>query len=314
MKRVIAFRKQCVRSILALICFFSISPGAFAADKIVRHSFHTGESLHYTFEDTDSVFLIAELDGTLQAGQGYRIQEIQIPVNIQINSVQGELQRRLTLNSSDVLFRESTPPSGLNNASFQSILKFSKLVPSTITYSYETDAKALSELSTIFAKQYGIDPKLAENLAEQIQNDKGASFLYLKMEDVHQMQASVEKIPEGMLPGQASFTDRHNEDGLGGKFIAAPSQLVYEKVVTLNGVRCAYLKSASLGHEFIQEAAGRKTFTNFTFSFHIALEGPHKGLMILGEGQETATVFSKTDSGAVQEQAILQRQFSIRMN
>lgn len=292
-----------------LLLGVTMSLQAYGDDRFHPHQFRSGEVLEYQFEDTDTIFLPRTVDGTTQAGDTYRIQEIHIPVKVEAKVVSGQLLRNLTV--VNATFREGLPPQSLGAKSFEPIGNFSKLIPKSVSFSYPNNRAALDNLESTFRKLYGVQPDKdpAKKFAEQIQSDVGGGFLFFKVQDVLQMQESVETIKDGAEPGQVFFTERHNRDGLGGIFIVAPSQMIYENVVVLNGVRCAYFKSISLGHEYIQKV--RKTFTNFFFTAHVALEGPNKGLLVLGEGQETATVFTNEEKPQVQ--AYVQRQFSIRL-
>ena len=81
-----------------------------------------------------------------------------------------------------------------------------------------------------------------------------------------------------------------------------------------DGVRSGYFKVITLGHQFAPLASpAMKIYTNFFFTVHVALEGPDQGLMLFGEGQETATVLKESGKGKYLPQALLQRQFSIRL-
>ena len=55
-------------------------------------------------------------------------------------------------------------------------------------------------------------------------------------------------------------------------------------------------------------------YANFFFTLHVGLEGAFQGLLLHGEGQETATVFNKdAKTAANKPMAVLQRRFSIRL-
>jgi hypothetical protein len=297
--------------LLSTLTISIVSFSAEAADEFHHHQFKAGEEYQYQFEDTDTVFPATQLDGVVQPGDGYRVQEVHIPVSIEVHQVNNELERQLHF-SRQPEFREGIPPSTLAATPFTPVRNFSKLIPQDLQYSYKNDSAALLTLDSVFAHLYGI--QLASNVPffKQIQDDKGGSFLFFKMQDIHQMQASVEQIREGISPGQTAFTQRHDVPGLGVPFKAAPSQLIFEKVEYLDGTRCGYFKVISLGNEVIQSDTER-TFTNFFYTLHVALEGPHQGQLLLGEAQETANIYAKGGDGSFGLQAVLQRQFSIRL-
>lgn len=264
------------------------------SDVLHHHSFKAGETIGYYFEDTDTVFQAVKQDGTIQAGDAVQVEEIQIPVQVQIISASDGLQRQITI-SPQARYRKSEP-SSLASTPFQLLTKLSSNVPPSFSYTYKDDSDALSHLQSIFAK---------------IRGDDVGNFLFFKTQDIHQMQDSAAKVPDGMIPGQVEFIPRHEMPGLGGKFIAAPAQIIYSGTATFNGVKAAYIKAISLGHEFILPQF--ETFTNFSYTMHIALEGPEQGLMLYGEGQETGTIVTPAGDGNFQPQAMVQRQFSIRL-
>ena len=125
------------------------------------------------------------------------------------------------------------------------------------------------------------------------------------------MLESTENIPNGILPSQTHFTDREDRPGLGGQFTAAASQLVYEGTETFNGEHAALFKVTALGNVFA--IPGLKTYTNFIFSMHVGLRGRHKGILLHGEGTETATVLQPQENTQLTPVAVLQRQFTITL-
>jgi hypothetical protein len=273
-----------------------------ASDVFHHHDFKAGETVKFIFEDTDTIFSAASKDGRIQAGDPSKIQEIQIPVSIGITSKGKELVRTLTI-SPDSQYR-SSDPSNIGRTLFEPLVKLSKIIPSSISYSYKNDTSALDHLQGAFVQILG-------KSIEEIRKDEIAGFLFFKTEDIHQMQESTEKIPEGMAPGQLHVYPGGERKGLGGKFIAAPAQLIYQGTEVFNGTKAGYFKVISLGHEFLLPSM--KTYTNFFFTMHVALEGPRRGLLLFGEGQETATVLKDLGGGKTEPLALLQRQFSIRL-
>ena len=151
------------------------------------------------------------------------------------------------------------------------------------------------------------------------QNDV-STMLFYKTQDIHQMLDSTELIPEGITPGQVHLTPSATTPGLGGVFVGAAEQSIYTGVETFAGQRAAYFKAMALGNHFTPTTPPGSTapsffmFTNFTYTLHVALGGAQRGLLLYGEGQETATVLQNTPGG-VQSQpvAVLQRQFRVRL-
>lgn len=259
-----------------------------------HHEFKVGEVIRYEFEDSDTSFAAVLRDGTIQAGESTAVQEIRIPVAIELLPNDKSLKRKLTI--SPLAQYRTGRPEALAGTPFQPLTKLAANIPPSFAYSYKDDADALSNLQKTF---------------DSIRGSETGSFLFFKMQDVHQMQGSTQKIPEGMTPGQTHFSPGHETSGLGGKFISAPEQLLYQGTEVFDGIRSGYFKSISLGHQFsIQKI---KTYTNFSYSLHVALEGPYKGLLLFGEGQETATVLEENEKGDYKPAALLQRQFSIRL-
>lgn len=293
MARLAASKSFFIPAFVAAAFLGRIPAPAQAEDSIHHHRYAKGERIEYAFEDTDTTFLAALKDGTIQAGEPVGTQEIRIPVSVEISS---DGLRKMTISRS-ASYR-SAPPGDLSASSFTSVSALDKSIPKEISYSYRDDGDALDHLQITFA-------------AIRKSSEVGG-FLFYKMEDVHQMQESAAKIPEGLLPGQEHVSPGHEREGLGGKFVAAPSRTIYQGTETFNGTKAAYLKVISLGHEFV--LPGMKVYTNFFFTMHIGLEGPSQGLLLFGEGQETATVLNEKGKGDYAPQAILQRQFSIRLS
>ena len=259
-----------------------------------HHQYKPGEVLNYSYEDTDTIFSAIRRDGTIQAGDSLLVQEIKIPVKIEILSGKNALERNLTILPL-AEYRQSAP-AALADSPFKALIGLAKNLPRSFSYSYKDDTEALDHLQAIF---------------EKVRKDEVGKFLFFKMQDIHQMQESVEKIPEGIVPGGTKFSSRHERKGLGGDFVAAPVQVIYQGVEILDGVKCGYFKAISMGHEFT--SGTMKTLTNFFFTLHVALNGRRQGLMLLGEGQETATVFKESEKEHFEPQVVLQRQFSIRL-
>lgn len=278
--------------ILAAAACLLAATASTAAEVFRRHQYSDGETVRFMFEDTDTVFLTTKKDGTIQAGDPVKVQEIRIPVFIEVSSSATASSRRLTI--SPLAASRSALPARLSDTPFKALNELDPAVPASFSYSYRDDTDALDHLQKTF---------------EGIRKSETGSLLFYKMEDVHQMQESAERIPEGMSPGQSRTTARHEREGLGGKFIAAPAQMIFQSTETFNGTQAGYFKVISLGHEFSGE--GLKTYTNFFFTMHVALEGPKRGLLLFGEGQETATVLKDSRKGLA-PLVILQRQFSIR--
>jgi hypothetical protein len=132
------------------------------------------------------------------------------------------------------------------------------------------------------------------------------------MQDVHQMQESTERLPEGLTPGGTHFSPREERQGLGGDFVSPPGQVIYQGTETWAGLRAGYVKAIALGLRF--KTGPLTVYTNFFYTLHVGLEGAFQGLLLYGEGQETANVFNKdAKTGANKPTAVLQRQFSIRL-
>ena len=265
---------------------------------IHHHHFADGEVLRFFYEDTDTVFQTVGVDGTIQAGNGIEVQEMQIPVDIQVRAQDGGLMRALTI-LPEAQYREAAP-NALAQTQFQILPPLIPGYQTDFSYTYKDDTDAMSRLQDIFSS---------------IRSTNVGSFLFFKDQDIHQMQQSAEQIPEGLLPGPTSFTEPHDVPGLGGDFKAAASQLIYQGVQDLEGQRAGYFKVISLGNQFTTSTM--TTFTNFFFTMYVALDGPKQGLLLDGEGQETATVLQPTPAGSASggftPLVALQRQFSIRL-
>ncbi|MDD2772535.1 MAG: hypothetical protein PHP45_02450 [Elusimicrobiales bacterium] len=282
------------RKLFFVISAILLAAPAYSDDAFHHHQFKAGEIIRYNYEDTDTIFPAVRQDDTIQAGDGMLVQEIQIPVEIMLQQTQEGLERKLTI-SPLVQYRQSQPAT-LAQISFKAVADLSKNFSNSFSYSYKDDTDALNRLQTIF---------------ETVRKDDVGQFLFFKIQDIHQMQESTEHIPEGMVPGATYFSARHERKGFGGDFVAAPAQWIYQGTEVLDGIKCGYFKIISMGIQFALPKM--KTYTNFFFTLHVALEGPQRGLVILGEGQETATVLHPTAEGTFESQAILQRQFSIRL-
>lgn len=281
------------RALIASLVW-ALASSARADDARRPHSFAAGETLRYDFEDTDTTFSTVMKDGTIQAAAPISVKEIRIPVTIAVSRDGEKLVRRMTISPS-ADYRESRP-GDLAATPFRPVIELDTGVPSSFSYVYADDKDALDHLQKTF---------------ENIRKGDIGGFLFYKMEDVHQMQESAANIPEGILPGQTHATPGHERRGLGGRFVAASSFLIYRSTETYDGVKAGYFKASSLGHEF--SIPSLKAYTNFCFTMHVALEGPARGLLLFGEGQETATALRGDGKGAFTPAAILQRQFSIRL-
>ena len=274
---------------------FLLAPRARADAGFRRHHYAAGETLHYRYEDTDTTFAAGRKDGMIVPGAPVRVQEIRIPVAIKVLRGAHGLERELTI-SPAACYRAGAPGE-FSKAPCQALHAADKNIPEAFSYRYQDDTAALNAMQDIFAK---------------IRKSPVGSFLFYKMEDVHQMQESVEKIPAGMRPGQMKSSPGHERGGLGGKFVSGSSQILYESTETYDGVKAGYFKATNLGNRFsVPSAKGLKIYTNFSFTAHVALAGPRRGLLLFGEGQETAYVLRKDGTGIYQPEVILQRQFSI---
>lgn len=271
-----------------------LAAGTARAQALRRHRFLAGETLRYDYEDTDLSYQALPKDGTVQAGNAFDVQEIRLPVEITVSSDSGGLTRSLTL-SAAADYREA-PPSRLGDTPFKPIARLDAGIPSGFSYAYKSDSDALDRLQDIFA---------------DIRRSELGSFLFFKMEDVHQMLGSAATIPDGLLPGRTQLSPARRTQGLGGDFVAAAAHLLYVSTETFGGAPAAYFQVASLGHEF--SLPGLKVYSDFTFSMHVALEGPEQGLLLFGEGQETATILKLGPERSPLPQVVLQRQFSIRL-
>lgn len=280
---------------IAILIFFTTMANAGPEKGFTHHQFKDGEQLSYNYEDTDTILLPLIKDGTIQAGDAIKVQEISIPITIEISIKNKEMLRTLHILSSAKYHENKF--NDIAKTPFIQLYKISKNIPESFSYTFKDDKDALDNLNKIY---------------EVLRKDEHGDFLFYKMQDVHQMQGSVAIIPEGMAPGQTHFLPSREIQGVGGKFIAAPSRLIYQGIKIHNGIKSGYFKFISLGNEFITPSIPwMKTYTNFFYTMHVALEGPNQGLMLFGEGQETATVLKKLEKGGFEPMAIVQRQFSI---
>ena len=185
------------KAILATVILI-VNSYARADDAFRHHQYKPGEIIKYDYEDTDTIFAAIQRDGTIQAGDSLLIKEIRIPVKIEFNAKGQALERTLTI-SPDTVYRQAAPAT-LTQTPFKPVL------PKSFSYSYRDDTDALDHLQETFA---------------QLKKEEVGKFLFFKTQDIHQMQESTDRIPEGLAPGETKFSARQKRAGLGGDFAFA---------------------------------------------------------------------------------------------
>jgi hypothetical protein len=270
-----------------------------ASDALAPHVFQAGETFIYDYDNTDTAYCADIVGHIAIAKVPQATQQIKIPVRIDILKSEDSISHKLTA-LSEASYRNGDA-AALTDVPFRRLSELIDKFPAELTYTYPDEKSGLSHLFDLF----GAAVQDANFIVAPLKQ-----ILFFKMQDIHQMQASAIGLKDGLLPGNSYVIPSHKTTGLGGKFIGGTAQYLYVGTENVGGVRAALIRVNDLGNRF--STANQKAVTNFTFSMYVALEGPAKGLLISGSGQETAfPVQHKPDHQCAQP--ILQRQFSIHL-
>lgn len=189
----------------------------------------------------------------------------------------------------------------LTSVAFSPISTLLKGIPHPLSYHYPDESFALTHLFDLFKGAFS---------GANVMSDPVSQFLFFKMQDVHQMQASALGLRDGFVPGQSYVIAGKATTGLGGNFTSGDAFYEYVGVQQMENHRVALIRVNDLGNQFSTKAM--HVYTNFTYQMLIALDGPKRGLLMSGSGQETAYPVMSQPSGEC-HQPVLQRQFSITL-
>ena len=166
--------------------------------------------------------------------------------------------------------------------------------PKDFAYFYASDGAVISKLSQIYSPYIG--------------NEVGG-FVYYKAMDIHTFQSVIDGLPPSLEVGQTKLTKASNIDlGGGNRFHNGPSTILFQRIDERDGQKFGFFKVVTMGNVFLP-VGGDPSYTNYQYTFHVALDGPFQGLLIDGDLQETVT----TRLSKVDKSVLTQRQLSVRM-
>lgn len=268
-------------------------------DTIRPHVYKSGEVLRYHYDDSDTTYCGALKDGVVLAAIPLQVTQLDLQVRLEVRQTKSGLEHVMTV-LDQTGYRKVNPGSAAT-VPFQPIAKLVASFPKPFSYAYKDESSALANLFSLFKGVFSGVRFMANPVSK---------FLFFKVQDVHQMLASADKIHSGFAPQEMYVVHGKAQSGLGGSFTSGDALYEYVGVREKEGHRFALIRVNDLGNQF--STGSMQVITNFTYQMLIALNGPQAGLLIDGNGQETAYPKSATPSVECPH-PVLQRQFSISL-
>ena len=266
---------------------------SFAAETVQQHQYQPGETLSYFFEDTETDFSGEFKDGIFQPTNLYAMQELRIPYDISIVKVDADGKTERQLKFQDAFYRGGEP-AAFSSSSLSHVSDIVPNFPKDFSYNYLSDGGVISKLVQIYGPYLG--------------NEVG-QFVYYKAMDIHTIQSVIDSIPSTLQVGQIKQSSAIEIDlGNGDKFHNGPTTILFQRIDVVDGVKMGFFKVVTVGNIFIPKKRNQ-SFTNYQYTFHVALEGKYQGLLVDGDLQETI-VAPNSDTG---KPVLIQRQLSVKL-
>lgn len=244
---------------------------------VVQHVYSKGETLKYFFEDTDYLYDAKLEDGFVRATAPHRITSLRVGLKISVVDVSsGTALRRVEFSGGGY---RSAVPEKYNQTPFVSLSSAIPGFPPDFGYVYESDAKIVNRTAGFF---------------QPFLSSEAGVFVYYKTMDIHSFQSIIDTLSPDQKPGEIAVRPA-KEIPLGfGVFKNASSIRSYDRIETMDGVRCAVFKVATPGNRFQKAKSGDSMRTDYQLTMFVPLEGEYRGLLLRGDLQET--VLEKRDT------------------
>lgn len=249
---------------LLLLLTLASPAAAGSGPAIPRHVYKPSETINYFFEDTDRIYAATMTSIGVRPGSLVQLQEIQVLLRVSV-----EPSGRKRLEYKDVRYR-SAPPDKFNETPLAPISSFIPDFPKDFHYEFETGSAAVRSLQEYFKPW--------------MQSSVG-SFLYYKMLDVHTFQPTIDSLPRALSLGQISVSSTTDIPLEHGTFRNRQPATHFQRVEKIDGQQCALLKTVTVGNSYMM--SDRTLDTDYQYTYAVALDGPHAGLLWKGELHET---------------------------
>lgn|GEM_PF-2315182 len=272
-------------NLLAIVLFLAFpgvgptlaSDGVARSSAVVQHAYIKGETLKYYFEDTDYSYDSSLEDGVLRARTPRQIAGLRVFLKVRVVDMSsGTARRRVEFGggayrAAEVEKYNETPAVPLSSA----IPGF----PPDFGYEYDSDGKIVNGTAGFF---------------QPFLSSEAGAFVYYKTMDIHTFQSIIDTISDIQKPGEISVRPAKDIQLGFGVFRNAASIRTYDRIETVEGIRCAVFKVATLGNEFRAEKQAEPLRTDYQLTMFVPLEGRYRGLLLRGDLQEY--VFQKQDT------------------
>ena len=263
-----------------------------ASDGMVQHVYRKDETLRYFFEDTDYMYTTKSGSVALRPETLRSMTDLKLNLKISVADVSsGTAHRRIEFSAGQY---RSAAPDNYNQTPSVPLSSAIPGFPADFGYEYDSDGKVVNHTATFF------QPYLS--------SDAGV-FVYYKTMDIHTFQSIIDSISGAQKPGDIVIKTGKDIPLAMGIFKNANSVLNYHRVETVDRVRCAVFKVATLGNEFQVKGAGDTLQTDYQLTMFVPLEGEYQGLLLRGDLQEY--VLQKPDTFVLRQLSMtLQRKGS----
>lgn len=236
---------------------------------VVQHVYGKGETLRYFFEDTDYLYDAKLEDGLMRAKAPRRISGVRVNLTVSVLDVSsGTARRRVEFSSGAYRSAEAEK---YNQTPFVSLSSAIPGFPPDFGYEYDSDAKIVNRTAGFF---------------QPFLSSEAGVFVYYKTMDIHSFQSIIDTISDAQRAGEIAMRPAKDIPLGFGVFKNAASIRSYDRIETVEGIRCAVFKVATLGNEFRKEKSGGSLRTDYQLTMYVPLEGEYRGLLLRGDLQE----------------------------
>jgi hypothetical protein len=275
-----------------------IALGGDSASRIPQHSYKTGETVRFLFENTDTRYGSTPGLAAVRAGGLQTVEEIKVNVKVEAIDLKDGVTKKVTL--TDVVYRKQSADDirAGKSANYSPAVDLVPNFPGEFTYTYhvaKNDGEVESSLAGFF---------------KGFLNNSVATFLYYKMQDFHAFLGSVDTaalkritVGQSVLSNELAIPLEH------GTFHNAPMLTMYSTYATRDGIPQGDFQSMVMGNVYDMADPAPQIETNYQYFYTAAAAGKYAGLPL--HGKMTETIYSTEKSSRAV--TIIQRMVSVML-
>jgi len=275
-----------------------IALGSDSASRILQHSYKTGETVRFVFENTHTRYASTPGLAGVRAGGLQTMEEIKVNVKLEAVDLKDGVTKKVTL--TDVVYRQQSADDirAGKSANYSRAVDLIPNFPREFTYIYhvaKNDGEVESSLAGFF---------------KGFLNNPVATFLYYKLQDFHAFLGSGDTVAlKGLTVGQSVLSNEMAIPLEHGTFRNAQMLTTYNAYATREGIPQGDFNSMVMGNVYDMPDPAPQIETNYQYSYTAAAAGKYAGLPL--HGKMTETIYSTEKSSRAV--TIIQRMVSVTL-